>query len=313
MQKHGRLFIFEGPDDSGKTTLSLAFAEHLRSKGIKCDHFAFPGRDVGTLGKLVNNVHHNPQTMGVRSIIPSSLQLLHVAAHVDAIECKILPALKSGRSVVLDRFWWSTWVYGKVSGVNHNILKSIIRSERIAWGKACPTIIFLITRESVDRTENYKQLSTEYAILATREARRNRVRYIENEGTVAEALAEIVAALNVNERASNSNGPITSYNQHKQSQLRLDEKPAFAVAPLGFTRLSPAKPTIVFDTYWRFASKRQDIFFRRFAGDPPPWTEDPVLLEYKFTNAYRASDRVSQYLIKHVIYEGDQSIEEIFF
>src|SRR5439155_25148588 len=83
--------------------------------------------------------------------------------------------------------------------------------------------------------------------------------------------------------------------------------------PFIFTKVSPAKPTPVFETYWRFAAERQAIFFRRFRGSPPPWTEDPILQEYKFTNAYRASDRVSQYLIRHVIYDGDQSLDEMFF
>jgi hypothetical protein len=45
----------------------------------------------------------------------------------------------------------------------------------------------------------------------------------------------------------------------------------------------------------------------------PPWTKDPILNRYKFTNVYRASDRVSQYLIRNVIYHGDQSPEEVFF
>src|SRR5436309_114238 len=80
-----------------------------------------------------------------------------------------------------------------------------------------------------------------------------------------------------------------------------------------FGRLSAAKTTVVYDTYWRFAAERQRIFFRRLKGVVPPWTADPILLRHKFTNAYRASDRVSQYLIRHVIYEGDQSPEEIFF
>ena len=43
-----------------------------------------------------------------------------------------------------------------------------------------------------------------------------------------------------------------------------------------------------------------------------PWTEDPILRRYKFTNAYRASDRVSQYLIRNVIYAGDQNPRELF-
>jgi len=74
-----------------------------------------------------------------------------------------------------------------------------------------------------------------------------------------------------------------------------------------------AMPTEVFDTYWRFAVERQAIFFRRIKKTLGPWTQDSILQEYKFTNAYRASDRVSQYLIRKVIYQGDPAIEEVFF
>ncbi len=65
---------------------------------------------------------------------------------------------------------------------------------------------------------------------------------------------------------------------------------------------SALKVTAVYDLYWRLAAERQAIFFRRLEGTPAPWTDDPILRRYKFTNAYRASDRVSQYLIRHVIY-----------
>ena len=78
-----------------------------------------------------------------------------------------------------------------------------------------------------------------------------------------------------------------------------------------YVDLPPA--TVVYDSYWRFAAERQEILHRRMNGWGPPWTEDPILARYKFTNAYRASDRVSQYLIRNVIYEGDQSPEEVFF
>jgi|SRR5712664_1520720 len=80
-----------------------------------------------------------------------------------------------------------------------------------------------------------------------------------------------------------------------------------------FSRLSPAIPTEVFDTYWRFAAERQEIFFKRLANKAAPWTDDPILREYKFTNAYRASDRVSQFLIRHVIYTGNAEPSEVFF
>ncbi|MDZ4849713.1 MAG: putative DNA base hypermodification protein [Pirellulaceae bacterium] len=77
--------------------------------------------------------------------------------------------------------------------------------------------------------------------------------------------------------------------------------------------LAPAKPTVVYDTYWRFAAERQATFFRRFNNEPHPWSQDDILQTYKFTNAYRASDRVSQYLIRNVIYNGSQEVEEVFF
>lgn len=61
-------------------------------------------------------------------------------------------------------------------------------------------------------------------------------------------------------------------------------------------------PTPVFESYWHLAAERQRIFFRRLRGEPAPWTTDPVLGAHRFTNAYRASDRVSQYAINQVIY-----------
>ena len=61
-------------------------------------------------------------------------------------------------------------------------------------------------------------------------------------------------------------------------------------------------PTEVFDTYWRFAAARQETYIRRLAGGPQPWSDDPILRDHRFTNAYRAADRVSQFLIGEVIY-----------
>ena len=73
--------------------------------------------------------------------------------------------------------------------------------------------------------------------------------------------------------------------------------------------------TPVFASYWQFAAERQAIYFRRLASPIGPWTEDPILAAYRFTNVYRASDRVSQYLIRHVQYDPERSTDpkEIFF
>jgi hypothetical protein len=73
------------------------------------------------------------------------------------------------------------------------------------------------------------------------------------------------------------------------------------------------RPTQVFDTYWRFAAARQEVYQARLRGDAGPWTADPILATYRFTNCYRAADRVSQYLIKEVIYRGNQDADEVLF
>ena len=72
------------------------------------------------------------------------------------------------------------------------------------------------------------------------------------------------------------------------------------------------KATVVYDTYWKFATERQNIFFNRI-NEEAILTNDKILSEYKFTNAYRASDRVSQYLIKNIIYNYSQDPKEVLF
>ncbi len=75
------------------------------------------------------------------------------------------------------------------------------------------------------------------------------------------------------------------------------------------------KPTIVFDTYWKFAAERHRIYEKRLRGEAQPWTADPILSTYKFTNVFRACDRVSQFSLKEVIYEPNASThpEEVVF
>ena len=62
----------------------------------------------------------------------------------------------------------------------------------------------------------------------------------------------------------------------------------------------------MFAAYWRFADERQRMYLRRAAGGHGPWTTDPVLASYRFTNAYRVLDRVTQTLLRDVVAPGPQ-------
>ena len=68
----------------------------------------------------------------------------------------------------------------------------------------------------------------------------------------------------------------------------------------------------IYDQYWEFAFERQETFFKKLIG-VDPYTQDLIIREYKFCNTYRASDRVSQFLISKVIYSGKYDELDILF
>ena len=309
----GRLIVFEGPDNVGKSTIVEQFTSRLRRTGVHCLQMAFPGSYPGTLGSLVYDLHHDADDLGLGEINPTSLQILHIAAHIDAIEGRILPALRTGAWVVLDRFWWSTWVYGIASGVPETSLETMIELERLHWGEVQPDVLFLMERTNGTHIEGdgfEDQIIEGYRDLSNREQHHSRVIELQNDSSIEDTLDaawEAVAPIDAGiwRRGTSS----TDDMQNVQLNLLEDGAPNVPVVSL----LSPTKPTVVYDTYWRFTMERQEIFFRKLDGLPAPWTTDPILVRHKFTNAYRASDRVSQYLIRRVIYDGDQTPEEVFF
>lgn len=59
----------------------------------------------------------------------------------------------------------------------------------------------------------------------------------------------------------------------------------------------------VFFYYFYFMQERMNIFWHKCTNNDCFLTKDPILRKYKFTNVYRACDRVSQYLINNIIYK----------
>jgi len=73
-------------------------------------------------------------------------------------------------------------------------------------------------------------------------------------------------------------------------------------------------PNANFQYYMYWINERMNIFWNRFEGKPAPYTNDEILKQHKFTNVYRALDRASQYLLTHVIYNGNEyTAEEMFW
>lgn len=195
----GKLIVFEGPDGVGKSTLARCLSERLLDGGIRSEYTAFPGKSPGTIGRIIYDIHHDSASFGIDQLSPTSLQALHIAAHLDAIERSIMRSLNEGIWVILDRFWWSTKVYGSVSGVDQSVLNAMIDVERLQWGDTQPDVLFLIAR-SESATCSNGDLRREYRLLYKAERSRYPVHMMQNDGTIGDAISEILAVLDLDDR-----------------------------------------------------------------------------------------------------------------
>lgn len=52
--------------------------------------------------------------------------------------------------------------------------------------------------------------------------------------------------------------------------------------------------------FFAYARRRHEVFIRKSRGDPPPWTADPILQQYRFTNIFREDDRTTIWCREHI-------------
>jgi thymidylate kinase len=202
------LFVLEGPDGVGKSTLAAKLSDELNLRGFSSKLFSLPGRERGTLGHHVYNLYHTPSVFGVDKIFVTSEQLLFTAAHADVIQGQILPALSSGMNVILDRYWWSTWVYATVGGLDPKIRNLLIKIEHILWRRIQPNCIFLIQREQPTDSEHtpahWRQLVSLYRSISAREKKHGKIVVVDNSAQIREATDFILARLGCADERKNS-------------------------------------------------------------------------------------------------------------
>lgn len=66
------------------------------------------------------------------------------------------------------------------------------------------------------------------------------------------------------------------------------------------------------ESFWYWVNARHAIYLNRQAGVPWPWTDDPILQEYKFTNVFRELDTGTRWC-KTMIRDPYADHPELFF
>jgi len=101
----GYFITLEGPDGGGKSTQLRLLLPKLRARGLEVVALGEPG---GTsLGRAIRRLVLDPG----RSICPQAEVLLYAASRAQAVHEVVLPALREGKVVVMERFLDSSLAY----------------------------------------------------------------------------------------------------------------------------------------------------------------------------------------------------------
>ena len=104
--KRGKFITFEGPDGSGKTTVSTAVTELLEKAGYPVRYTREPGGS--TIAEEIRDVILDPANTAMDARTEA---LLYAASRRQHLVEVILPALQNGTHVISDRFVDSSLAY----------------------------------------------------------------------------------------------------------------------------------------------------------------------------------------------------------
>ena len=133
----GLFILLEGPDGAGKSVQARRLAERLEAQGLPVTYTREPG---GTpLGEQVRQILLDPSEVARGPVADA---LLFNAARSQLLLDVIVPALRRGDIVVLDRYATSTMAYqGYGSGVDREMLATI---QKLATGGLMPDLVVLL-------------------------------------------------------------------------------------------------------------------------------------------------------------------------
>jgi dTMP kinase len=102
----GKFIALDGPDGCGKTTQVKLLVEWLAKQGIDLVSFREPGATA--IGEKIRQILLNPEHIAMTT---AAEVMLYMAARVQLWNEKIVPALKTKKCVVVDRWLSSTCAY----------------------------------------------------------------------------------------------------------------------------------------------------------------------------------------------------------
>ncbi len=164
MKNRGKFIVFEGIDGSGKSTQIELLAQNLEKRGVECAQTLEP--TFGIVGEVLHDI-----LSGKRVADPKVTASLFVADRLDHIlntEDGVLKLLNEGKTVICDRYYFSSYAYQSVEVPRD----WVISANRLAAETLRPDAVIFIdiseniamariskNRESMEIYENQERLA----------------------------------------------------------------------------------------------------------------------------------------------------------
>lgn len=103
---HGRFITIEGPDGSGKTTVTHEVVERLKLEGVDVIHTREPGGI--DIAEQIRDIILNPKNTNMDA---KTEALLYAASRRQHLVEKVIPAINEGKLVICERFIDSSLAY----------------------------------------------------------------------------------------------------------------------------------------------------------------------------------------------------------
>ncbi len=135
--RRGVLITFEGVEGSGKSTQSERLAARLSELGVLCLASREPGgTEIGEAIRAILLDPRNEEMHGLTELF------LYLASRNQLVRDRVLPALKEGKVVVLDRFGDSSTAYqGAGRGLGQ---RPVTRLNKLATADLRPNLTILV-------------------------------------------------------------------------------------------------------------------------------------------------------------------------
>ena len=149
MNRKGYFICFEGIDGSGKSTQAALLASAMKARGIDCVSLAEPSD--GAYGLEIRKMLSKDSLPAVERQVE-----LFILDRADDAQRNIIPALSTGKTVIIDRYHFSNAAYQGAMGLD----SAFILEENRKHSFPEPDIVFLIDippEEALERVKSRSQ------------------------------------------------------------------------------------------------------------------------------------------------------------